>query len=126
MYVREVYSTDAEECNVMRMDPAADVEGAFVSWCRENVRVGRKQAYDTFTPERSYREHSMRLAETVYWGKMPHQTKAYDKTGERTAQLQSIRRKMTNAEREALSLEIHFQQVYGYSNLKSVTHSSGH
>ena len=27
-YIPEVYSTDAEECNVMRMDPAADVEGA--------------------------------------------------------------------------------------------------
>lgn len=120
-YIQEVYSTDVEECNVMRMDPAADLEGAFVPFCREHVRVAGKQAYDAHTPERSYREHSMRLAETVYWGKMPHQTKAYDKTGERTAQLQAIRRKMTGAEREALSLEVHFEQAYGYSIFKSVT-----
>jgi hypothetical protein len=120
-YIQEIYSTEVADCSVMRMDAAADLEGSFVAFCRENVRVAGKQAYEAYTPERSYREHSMRLAETIYWGKMPHQTKAYDKTGERTAQLQAIRRKMTRAEREEISLEAHFEKVYGYPIFRAVT-----
>lgn len=120
-YVREIYLMDAPECDIMRIDPAGDLEGSFVPWCRENVRVSGKQCVQLESPTKSFREVSQRRFETIYWGRGDTQNKAYDKTGERIWMLQKKRRKMTREERSAISLEDHFFREYGYPIFKPVT-----
>lgn len=132
-YIKEVYKTDANECDIMRLDATGDIEGSWVPWCRDNVRVKGKQCYQEETPgSDSTRKYGRHTAETIYWGKGSRQITVYDKTGQRRAQLMQERSKMLREEkanlrlnggptREGMSLELHFQQKFGYSIFEQKT-----
>ena len=120
-FLREILLLDAEDCGVMRLDTTADLEGNWVPWCRENVRVRCKQRVQHESPSKTFRDVSQRCFETVYWGSRRGQNTAYDKTGERRDSLQKERRKMTREEREAISLEAQFEREYGYSIFTPIT-----
>jgi hypothetical protein len=125
-FIHEVYRTDVDECDIMRLDATADIDGAWVPWFRDHVRVMGKQCYQEETPgSDSQRKFSKHLAETIYWGRGTRETIVYDKTGERLAQLKTLRRRMFRAQKNSLpqwggptqldmSLDVHFEQHYGY------------
>jgi hypothetical protein len=132
-YIHEVYKTDVDECDIMRLDAAGDLEGAYVPWCRDNVRVQGKQCYQEETPgSDAIRRLSRNKAETIYWGKSPRETTVYDKTGKRRHDLVKERSKIFRGQRNSLpqwgaptqqgmSLEQHFLQRYGYEITVPIT-----
>jgi hypothetical protein len=121
-YVKEIYKTNVDECAIMRVDTTGDLDGAYVPWCRENVRVNGKQCYQEETPGApGVRSFGRNPAETIYWGRGSRQFIVYDKTGERRYSLMKERAKLTREEREAVSLEDAFQAKYGLSIFAPVT-----
>lgn len=123
-YLREVYQTDAEECSMMRVDLTGDLPGNLVPWCRDHVRVAKKQCvrdHGKTLADFGQVEISMRRAETVYWGKKPHQTRVYDKTGERIYALHKKLNQMQRDERNAITLGAHFEAEYGYPMQSQIT-----
>ena len=132
-YIHEIYKTDVDECDIMRLDGAGDLEGAHVPWCRYNVRVKGKQCYQEETPGSDAIRHvSRNKAETIYWGRSPRQTTVYDKTGQRRYELVKERSKIFRGQKNSLpqwgaptqqgmSLEQRFLQRYGYEMTVPIT-----
>lgn len=126
-YIHEVFDTNVDDCSIMRLDATADVDGAWVPWCRKHVRVAGKQCVQHETPakarpgEAAVREYMRNEAETIYWGRGSRQTMVYDKTEQRRYLLQKKRAKLTREERAKTTLEEAFFEEYGYSIFQQVT-----
>ena len=108
---RAVYRFDLSEAQMPRIDCTADIKNTDVMWFRDYVRVKYKRRGKEIG---GWQKDNMAVCETYYSGKKPIQVRIYDKTGERIAQLKTLRRGMTPKQREELSIEEMFFQTYRY------------
>jgi hypothetical protein len=94
--LQSLFDVNPWTLELMRVDLAADMGGAPVSWFQDHAYVNRKQ-YSS----RIEKSHEMELqfvgmgtaiAQTIYAGKRPNLIRIYDKLGEWTMQLRRVER----------------------------------
>jgi len=111
---QQVYRCDAEENRVMRVDLCSDVEGAPVSWYRDNTQIKQKQVHR----EWAMQTVSKRNAETLTAGQKPNQLRIYDKTRHREMLLAKEIRRLPKDSRD---VGMSFEDRWGYDRTKVVT-----
>jgi len=105
-----LFDGEAEEYGIMRTDLTADVPDVTVPWFKDHTYIPGKQYRAEIgeipsLPGVPYRRVSQCLAQTIYAGKKPHQTRIYDKVGERMVRYKSYVRKAINkATRDSIHL----------------------
>lgn len=72
---------DAMRLEVMRVDPAADVQGLSVPWFRERIRARYKQFVEAIGSE-AFRELGKGAIQTLTFGRRPNFYRIYDKIAE--------------------------------------------
>ena len=94
--VLSLFDLDPFQLELMRVDLAADVEGAPVSWFQDHAYVNRKQ-YSSHIEKSQEMELQFvgmgtAIAQTIYAGKRPNLLRIYDKLGEWSIQLRKVER----------------------------------
>ncbi len=84
--VLSLFDVDPWNLELMRVDLAADVDGAPVSWFQDHAYVNRKQYSSRIEKsqemELQFVGMGTAIAQTIYAGKRPNLIRIYDKLGE--------------------------------------------